>query len=83
MHLKWYTHSDAPDVRSFPRQGTGRAQRIHDALRHSLDVDFATLLVDSTHTKVQALYERWGYRKRDEAKPSDDSPVYAVMVRDL
>ncbi|WP_050780101.1 GNAT family N-acetyltransferase [Streptomyces sp. C] len=64
-------------------QGTGRAQRIHDALLQSMDVDFATLLVDSTHAKVQALYESWGYEKRDEAKPSDDSPVYAVMVRDL
>ncbi|MGE7388902.1 GNAT family N-acetyltransferase [Streptomyces sp. NPDC004126] len=64
-------------------QGTGRAQRIHDALLHSIDGDFATLLVDSTHTKVQALYEKWGYEKRAEAQPSDDSPVYAVMVRDL
>ncbi|WP_329199137.1 hypothetical protein [Streptomyces sp. NBC_01435] len=52
-----------------------------DALIESLDVDFVKLLVDSTHTKVQALYERWGYEKRDEARPSDDSPVYAVMVR--
>ncbi|MFF5706550.1 hypothetical protein ACFY7H_29290 [Streptomyces sp. NPDC012794] len=69
-------------------QGTGGAQRIHDALLQSLDVDFATLLVDSAHPKVQALYEGWGYEKRDyekrdEAKPPDDSPLYGVMVRDL
>ncbi|WP_240799924.1 hypothetical protein [Streptomyces sp. A1277] len=42
-----------------------------------------TLLVDSTHPRVQALYEKWGYEKRDEARPSDDSPLYAVMVRTL
>ncbi|MFF4648199.1 GNAT family N-acetyltransferase [Streptomyces sp. NPDC001389] len=64
-------------------QGTGRAQQIHDALVESFDVDFVTLLVDSTHPKVQALYEKWGYEKRDEAKPSDDSPLYAVMVKTL
>ncbi|MFF4582965.1 GNAT family N-acetyltransferase [Streptomyces sp. NPDC001373] len=91
----WWKGADRPDgVRGrifalselmvVPRwQGTGRAQRIHDALVRSVEADFATLLVDSTHTKVRALYERWGYEKRDEAKPSDDSPLYAVMVRDL
>ena len=62
-------------------QGTGRAQKIHDALIQPVDIDFVTLLVDSTHPKVQALYEKWGYEKRDEAKPSDDSPLYAVMVK--
>ncbi|MFJ8230185.1 GNAT family N-acetyltransferase [Streptomyces sp. NPDC094448] len=61
-------------------QGTGRAQQIHDALIQSADADFATLLVDSAHLKVQALYEKWGYVKYDEAQPSEDSPVYAVMV---
>ncbi|MFF4010630.1 GNAT family N-acetyltransferase [Streptomyces sp. NPDC001717] len=66
-------------------QGTGRARQIHDALIHSVsdDVDFATLLVDSAHPRVQALYEKWGYEKRAETQPSDDSPVYAVMVRNL
>ncbi|MDT9693288.1 GNAT family N-acetyltransferase [Streptomyces sp. P9(2023)] len=64
-------------------QGTGRARHIHDALVQSADVDFVTLLVDSTHSRVQALYEKWGYVKQDEAKPSDDSPMYAVMVRPL
>ncbi|THA60283.1 GNAT family N-acetyltransferase [Streptomyces sp. A0958] len=64
-------------------QGTGRAQQIHDALIRSVEVDFVTLLVDSTHPRVQALYEKWGYEKRDEARPSDDSPLYAVVVRTL
>ncbi|MFF5926284.1 N-acetyltransferase [Streptomyces hydrogenans] len=54
--------------------GTGRAQHIHDALIQSVDVDFVTLLVDSTHSKVQALYEKCGYEKRDEAQTTDDSP---------
>ncbi|MDQ0687317.1 hypothetical protein QFZ56_006280 [Streptomyces achromogenes] len=31
--------------------------------------------------RAQALYEKWGYEKQDEAKPSDDSPLYAVMVK--
>ncbi|MBD0708648.1 MULTISPECIES: GNAT family N-acetyltransferase [unclassified Streptomyces] len=62
-------------------QGTGRARRIHDALVESTEADFVTLLVDSAHPKVRALYEKWGYAQRDEAKPSEDSPVYAVMVR--
>ncbi|MFF6789543.1 GNAT family N-acetyltransferase [Streptomyces filamentosus] len=91
----WWKGSDRPrDVRGrifalselmvVPQwQGTGRAQYIHDALIQSVDVDFVTLLVDSTHPKVQALYEKWGYEKRDEAQTADDSPLYAVMVRDL
>ncbi len=64
-------------------QGTGRAQQIHDALLRSVEADYATLLVDSAHPKVQALYEKWGYEKRDEAKPSADSPLYSVMIRCL
>ncbi|MFJ3882961.1 GNAT family N-acetyltransferase [Streptomyces sp. NPDC090077] len=64
-------------------QGTGRAKQIHDALVDSFDVDYVTLQVDSTHTRVQALYERWGYEKRSETQPSDDSPLYAVMVKTL
>lgn len=63
--------------------GTGRAQQIHDALIQSVEVDFVTLLVDSTHPRVQALYEKWGYEKRDETRHFDDSPLYAVMVRTL
>nr|WP_313897005.1 acetyltransferase [Streptomyces sp. GC420] len=41
------------------------------------------LLVDVTHPKVQALYEAWGYAGVGEQQPFADSPVYAVMVKDL
>jgi hypothetical protein len=42
-----------------------------------------TLTVETQRPRVQAMYERWGYSKVGEAKPSDDSPLYAVMVRKL
>jgi ribosomal protein S18 acetylase RimI-like enzyme len=61
-------------------RGTGRAKRIHEALIESVEADVVTLLVDSTHDKVQALYESWNYHKVGEVQPSDDSPLYAVMV---
>jgi GNAT superfamily N-acetyltransferase len=64
-------------------RGTGRAQQIHDALLREVTADMVTLLVESVRPRVQALYERWGYNKVGEAKPSDDSPLYAVMVRKL
>ncbi|MFE6101089.1 GNAT family N-acetyltransferase [Streptomyces laurentii] len=64
-------------------QGTGRAQPLHDALVRSVEADFVTLLVDAAHPKVRALYERWGYERREEFQPSDDSPRFAVMVRSL
>ncbi|MFI0217801.1 GNAT family N-acetyltransferase [Streptomyces lydicus] len=64
-------------------RGTGRAQQIHDALLESVEANIVTLTVDATHHKVQALYERWEYVKVGEAKPSDDSPLYAVMAREM
>ncbi|MEW1719347.1 GNAT family N-acetyltransferase [Streptomyces sp. NPDC093109] len=64
-------------------RGTGRARRIHDALLASVSADMVSLLVDTGHPGVQALYERWHYSKEGEAKPSADSPLYAVMVRKL
>ncbi|WP_323138596.1 MULTISPECIES: hypothetical protein [unclassified Streptomyces] len=42
-----------------------------------------TLLVDTTHPRVQALYETWGYRKIGERQPFPDSPLYTVMLRGL
>lgn len=45
--------------------------------------DLAVLLVDVTHPKVQTLYESWKYAKVGEQQPFADSPVYAVMVKDL
>ncbi|MEU9334969.1 GNAT family N-acetyltransferase [Streptomyces sp. NPDC048290] len=64
-------------------RGTGRAQRIHDALIGEVTADVASLMVETERPGVQAMYERWSYAKVGEAKPSGDSPLYAVMVRKL
>ncbi|QKV94565.1 GNAT family N-acetyltransferase [Streptomyces sp. NA02950] len=64
-------------------RGTGRAKQIHDALLEPVEADVVTLQVDSAHHKVKALYESWGYNEAGEAKPSDDSPLFAVMAKDL
>ncbi|MFF3242980.1 GNAT family N-acetyltransferase [Streptomyces sp. NPDC002870] len=62
---------------------TGVADRLHQALLANLKEDIAVLLVDTTHAKVQARYEGWGYRKVGERQPFADSPVFAVMVKPL
>ncbi|MCX5078970.1 GNAT family N-acetyltransferase [Streptomyces sp. NBC_00424] len=62
---------------------TGIAQRLHEALLTDRDEALAVLLVDTTHPRVQALYEMWQYRKVGERRPFADSPLYAVMLRDL
>ncbi|MFT2020247.1 GNAT family N-acetyltransferase [Streptomyces sp. 796.1] len=62
---------------------TGLSGRLHDAVVTSRGNDVATLLVDTAHPKVQALYESWGYAKADEQKPFDDSPIFAVLVKRL
>ncbi|MFE0041608.1 GNAT family N-acetyltransferase [Streptomyces albireticuli] len=62
---------------------TGAAKRIFDALVNGRDEDLAVLLVEVGHPRVQALYEKWGYRKVGERQPFPDSPVYAVMLRAL
>lgn len=64
-------------------RGTSRAKQIHDALLELVEADIVTLLVDSTHHKVQALYENWNYYKVGETKLSDDSPLAAVMAKGL
>ncbi|NEA38008.1 GNAT family N-acetyltransferase [Streptomyces sp. SID11385] len=61
----------------------GISQRLHEALLRERGEDLATLLVDVTHSKVQNLYETWGYEKAGEQQPFADSPVYAVMVKRL
>lgn len=43
----------------------------------------ASLLVDSEHPKVRALYVSWGYRKAGQMQPFEDSPRYDAMVLDL
>ncbi|MGW3411811.1 GNAT family N-acetyltransferase [Streptomyces sp. NPDC000888] len=62
---------------------TGVSAELYEALVLSRAEDVATLLVDVTHPKVQALYEDWGYEKVGEQKPFEDSPVFAIMVKRL
>ncbi|MFD7408608.1 GNAT family N-acetyltransferase [Streptomyces sp. NPDC059866] len=61
----------------------GISERLHEALLKERTEDLAVLLVDVTHPKVQELYESWGYAKAGEQRPFADSPLYAVMVKDL
>ncbi|GAB2806951.1 GNAT family N-acetyltransferase [Streptomyces daliensis] len=62
---------------------TGASSQLHDALVSQRAEDRVTLLVDTEHPKVQKLYESWGYRKVQEQRPFSDSPLFAVMVKDL
>lgn len=66
-----------------PWRGTGIARVIHDALMRDRPELRASLLVDRTHPRVRATYERWGYRAVATAQPFPDSPVYDAMVLDL
>jgi GNAT superfamily N-acetyltransferase len=61
----------------------GIAERLHEALLSERPEDLAVLLVDVTHPKVQDLYNSWGYTKVGEQQPFADSPLYAVMIKDL
>lgn len=61
----------------------GLSQRLHGALLRERSEDMVTLLVDTTHPKVQSMYESWGYRKVGERQPFPDSPLYAVMIQEL
>ncbi|MEV7770357.1 GNAT family N-acetyltransferase [Kitasatospora sp. NPDC086791] len=61
----------------------GIAERTHEALLAERDEALAVLYVDVTHPRVQAMYERWAYRKVGEHRPFEDAPLYAVLVRAL
>ncbi|NEA80401.1 GNAT family N-acetyltransferase [Actinospica acidiphila] len=61
----------------------GISAQLHEALLKERSEDLAVLLVDVTHPKVQDLYESWGYHKVGEQQPFADSPLYAVMLKDL
>jgi acetyltransferase (GNAT) family protein len=66
-----------------PWRGTGAAYTIHEALLAGRTEERATLLVDPTHPKVLALYERWGYRVLSDLRPAwPDAPLLTVMVRE-
>ncbi|MDQ8706854.1 GNAT family N-acetyltransferase [Streptomyces sp. LHD-70] len=62
---------------------TGASVALHEALIGDRPEKAVTLFVDRSHPKVQALYETWGYEQVDEAKPYEDSPTYAVMMKRL
>ncbi|MFC8663948.1 GNAT family N-acetyltransferase [Streptomyces sp. NPDC057199] len=62
---------------------SGVAEELHRALLEGRPEDLAVLLVDVTHPKVQERYESWGYKKAGERQPFADSPVYAVLVKEL
>ncbi|MBP8535398.1 GNAT family N-acetyltransferase [Streptomyces sp. MK37H] len=61
----------------------GLAERLTRTLLEKRDEDLVVLLVDPEHSRVQALYETWGFRKVGERQPFPDSPVYAVMLSEL
>ncbi|WP_311766129.1 GNAT family N-acetyltransferase [Streptomyces telluris] len=62
---------------------TGTSTRLHEELLTGRHEERATLLVDSTHPKVQALYEAWGYSALGQTKPFADAPVMTAMIRPL
>ncbi|MEV8626183.1 GNAT family N-acetyltransferase [Streptomyces sp. NPDC051079] len=64
-------------------RATGLSARLHTELVGRRREPLAVLLVDTTHSRVQALYASWGYAKVGERRPFADSPLYAVMVRGL
>ncbi|MER6998709.1 GNAT family N-acetyltransferase [Streptomyces sp. NPDC000410] len=63
------------------KQGIG--ERLHAALFDGRSEALAVLTVDTKRPRLQAMYEGWGYRKVGEQQPFPDSPLYAVMLRDL
>jgi GNAT superfamily N-acetyltransferase len=66
-----------------PWRGTGAARAIHEALLADRTEERATLLVDPTHPRVLALYERWGYRALSDLRPAwPNAPLLTVMLRD-
>lgn len=66
-----------------PWRGTGAARAVHDALLAGRPEERVTLLVDASHPRVRAMYERWGYRYAGETRPFPDAPVLEVMLKPL
>jgi GNAT superfamily N-acetyltransferase len=66
-----------------PWRGTGIARTIHDELLSHRTEERAALLVNPAHSRVLALYERWGYSKFGEIQPFPDSPRYNAMMKPL
>lgn len=66
-----------------PWRKTGVAYAIHEELMGQRTEERAQLLVEPTHPRVRALYERWGYTWVAKRQPFADSPVYDTMIRPL
>jgi GNAT superfamily N-acetyltransferase len=64
-------------------RGQGLSQQLHEELLAARPEQRVTLLVDPTHESVVKLYQDWGYTRVGDQQPFADSPVFAVMVRDL
>jgi GNAT superfamily N-acetyltransferase len=63
-----------------PWRKTGVSKLLHDTLREGRAEERVTLLVESSHARVRALYERWGYRRVAGLRPFRDAPPYDVML---
>jgi GNAT superfamily N-acetyltransferase len=75
---------DLCELMVIPRwRKTGIARAIHDELVAHRQEERASLLVDRQHSRVRALYERWGYRWVGELVPTADAPVFDAMVLPL
>jgi ribosomal protein S18 acetylase RimI-like enzyme len=64
-------------------RGTGIARALHDELMRDRPEARASLLVEETHPRVRATYQRWGYQTVGRLRPTPDAPQYAAMVLDL
>ncbi|MEV4438078.1 GNAT family N-acetyltransferase [Streptomyces sp. NPDC049577] len=64
-------------------RGTGTARRIHDELLANRPEQRATLLVETSQPRVQALYETWGYKPVGQTPQDQDTPALTAMVRPL
>lgn len=62
---------------------TGASHQLHEALLAGRPEVLAVLLVDTTHPRVHTLYEAWCYRKVSNRQPFADSPLYALMLKQL
>lgn len=62
---------------------TGAGQRLHDELLRGRQEMLAALLVDTTHVRMVAHYQQWGYLGVGAERQFPDSPMYEVMVKRL
>ncbi|MFI1577292.1 GNAT family N-acetyltransferase [Embleya sp. NPDC020630] len=66
-----------------PWRGSGAARVIHDRLLAARTEQRVTLLVDPTHPRVLALYERWGYHVLCDLRPAwPNAPLLTVLLLD-